>query len=227
MTKRAIVSSPAGAITVTQLPGVFYAQTLMVYNTTMPAAKFYGAAAQYNKPPGFGVGGNLLKIAGIVVAALVLLTAGYIGFNALTSGGRNDASRLVARERVLLSFLSTNQSMITSDDLKTVNSNAISLQTSDVYALQQGLKSNFSVTTIPDDITKSEADTTSAKTLATAKTQGRFDQAYVQLLRDKIATLQSLENGIFTSSNGSLKTAVQTNLDNLKIIDEQLAKLDL
>jgi len=195
----------------------------------MATGKFYGAAADYNKPPGLaGINrGNIFKILGLSAGALILIIVGYVAFTALTSAGRNDAARLVARERVVLNFMTSNQAALSSDDLKTITSNAISLQLSDIYSLQQGLKTSFSLTTIPDDITKSEADTTSAKALVTAKTQGQFDQKYIQLLRDKIAAAQNLTTSVQNGSSGAMKTATQTNLNHLKIIDEQLTKLNL
>jgi hypothetical protein len=200
----------------------------MVYTINMQSTnsgKYYGAAAQYNKSSGLGFGG-LLKIAGLVVGILVLITLGYFGYSALTSAGRNAAAQLVAREKQLLSFVATNQSALSSDDLKTVASNSISLFTSDGYSLLQVLK-GFGLSAVPDIIAKAEVDSTSAKTLATAKIQSQFDKVFVQLLRDKIAAEQSLARTVLDSANSNSKTLVQTHLSNLTTIDEQLVKLRL
>jgi hypothetical protein len=199
----------------------------MVYTVTMSDAKFYGAAAEYNKAPGSGLNARVLKLVLLVVAALVLITVGFFAFKAFTGASANDAARLVARERVLLSFINTNSATLVDEDLKTANSNTLSLLTSDGYALQNGLKTTFDITTPPDDITLSEADSTSAKTLLAAKTQSRFDQAYVQLLRDKVAAAQQLARTVLASSSGSMKVAAQTNIDHLTVIDTQLSKLSL
>lgn len=202
----------------------------MVYNEynmqpSSSTTKYYGAAAQYNKTSN-GLGG-LFKIIIIVLGVILLLSLGFIGFSLLTSAGKNDAARFWAREKQLLSFVTTNQSSITSDDFQTTNSNARSLLTSDLYAVQQSVKNSYGLTTIPDTIAKSEVDTTSATALQNATVQSRFDTVYVQLLRDKIASAESLARTVQNGSSDTLKTAVQTALNNLVIIDNQLAKLQL
>jgi hypothetical protein len=198
---------------------------LMVYNVAMQP-KYYGAAATYNKPGSGGLG-SLLKIIGIVVGVIVLLSLAFLGYNILTSGGKNTAAQLVARERQLITFMTTNQSSIKTDSFLTINSNGVSLVTSDHYALLQGLKTNYGLTAVPEEIAKSEVDSTSAKTLSTAKIQSRFDKVYLQLLRDKIAATQQLARSVLGSASGSLKTATENSIKNLTTIDEQLAKLVL
>lgn len=188
-------------------------------------SKYYGAAAQYNKSG--SPGGRLLKLGLLILLMIVLLSAGFIAFSALTSAGKNDAARLVARERQLVNFMTSNQSSIANDDLQTANSNALSLGTSDLYALQQGLRLSYGLSAVPDAIAKAEQDTTSATALRTAQVQSRFDSAYLQLLRDKIASTESLARSVLAGSGGTLKTAITTQLNNLVIIDNQLAKLQL
>ena len=188
--------------------------------------KYYGAAAQYNRPNSGGFG-MILKIIGLVVGVIVLITVGFFAFSALTSGGKNTAAQLVARERQLLSFMTTNQSTIDNDNFRTVNSNAMSLITSDHYSLTQGMKAAYGLAAPPEEITKAETDTTSKKTLDSAKIQSRFDQVYLQLLRDKVASTQQLARSVQSSSSGTLKTAAETTVRNLTTIDEQLAKLQL
>ena len=188
--------------------------------------KYYGAAAQYNKPAGTPIG-MILKFIGIGVGVIVLITVAFFAYSALTSGGKNTAAQLVAREKQLLSYLTSNQGSITSDVLRTANSNAISLLTSDSYALAQGIKTAYGLATVPDAITKAEADTTSKKTLDTAKIQSRFDRVYLELLREKVAATQQLAQTVLASSSGSLKTAVETTISHLTTVDEQLAKIQL
>lgn len=196
----------------------------MVYTTTMqPNAKYYGAAAQYNKTGGSNFG-NLLKIAGLVAGVILLLVSAFLAYDFITSAGKNTAAQLVARQKQLLSFVTTNQENITDDTLKTVNSNAISLLNSDSYALLQGLKS-VGLSVVPEAITKSEADSTSAKTLTNAKVQGNFNQVYLELLREKIAATESLARTV--QGNGSMKPATQKLLTDLSAIDDQLAKVQL
>ena len=107
------------------------------------------------------------------------------------------------------------------------NSNAVSLLTSDAQVLQKGLKTNYGLLAVPDEIAKTEIDTTSATVLRTAQVQSRFDAAYVQLLRDKITSTESLARTVLAGASGTLKTAVQTALNNLVTVDNQLAKLQL
>lgn len=189
-------------------------------------SKYYGAAAQYNKKPS-SPGGRLLKIGLLVVLTIVVLSAGFIAFSALTSGGKNDAARLSARQRQLILFLTANQKSIGNDDFQTVNSNAISLATSDLYAIQQGLSTAYGLTSVPDAIARSEIDTTSTPVLKDAQIQSRFDTVYLKLLRDKITSTESLARSVMAGAGGTLKTAIQTELNNLIAIDNQLAKLQL
>lgn len=188
--------------------------------------KYYGAAADYNRPPSTGLG-KILKLVGLVVGIIVLITIAYFAFMALTSGGRNSAATLVAREKQLTTFMTTNQATLENDNLRTINSNGSTLITSDHYALTQGMKAAYGLTSPPEDITKAEADTTSKKTLDTAKIQSRFDTVYVELLQEKIASTQQLARSVRDSSSGALKTAAEATIKNLTTIDEQLAKLQL
>lgn len=187
--------------------------------------KFYGAAAQYNRPNNGGLG-QILKIIGLVAGVLLLLTGAYFAYGLFTSGSKNSAAQLVARQRQLLSFMTTNQNSITNPDFKTINSNAISLATSDNYSLTQGLR-NYGLTAVPEAVAKLEVDTTSSKTLATAVIQSRFDAVYLQLLREKIAATQQLGQSVLGSAGGTMKTALQTTLSHLTTVDETLAKLQL
>jgi len=188
--------------------------------------KYYGAAADYNRPKGTGLG-QILKIFGMVVGAIVLITIGYFVVSALTSGGKTSVATLVAREKQLVLFLTQNQSAIQDDRLQTITSSATSLINSDQYTLTQGMKATYGLTAVPEEIAKTETDTTSKKTLDTAKIQSRFDQVYVGLLRDKIASTQQLARTVQGQSSGNLKTAAETTIKNLTTIDEQLAKLQL
>lgn len=188
--------------------------------------KYYGAAAQYNRPKGTGLG-QILKIIGMVVGGIILITIGYFVVSALTSGGKTATATLVARERTLVSFLTQNQGTIANDNLQTIASNATSLLNSDHYALTQGMKAAYGLAAPPEDITKSEADTTSKKTLDTAKVQSRFDQVYVELLREKLASAQQLARTVQGQSSGNLNKAAAVTIKNITTIDEQLAKLQL
>lgn len=188
--------------------------------------KYYGAAADYNRPKSTGLG-KILKIIGLVIGVIILITVGYFIFTALTSGGKNSAATLVAREKQLVSFLTTNQAGIGNDNLKTIASSATTLLNSDQYALTQGMKAAYGLAAPPDEITKAEADTTSKKALDTAKIQSRFDQVFVELLRDKLASTQQLARTVQGQSSGTLKTAADTAIKNITTIDEQLVKLQL
>jgi len=188
--------------------------------------KYYGAAAEYNKSRNIGLG-QIIKIIGLIIGLIIFITIGYFVFTALTSGGKDSAATLVARERVVLSFLTTNQATIENDTLKTITSNAASLLSSDHYSLTQGMKAAYGLVAPPEEINKAEADTTSKKTLDTAKVQSRFDVVYMELLREKLASAQQLARTVQGQSNGVLKTAADTTIKNITTIDEQLAKLQL
>ena len=206
-------------------PPLFAAIFLRLVYTTDMQPKFYGAAAQYNRSNRGGLG-QILKIVGLVVGVIILISIAFIVYNLLTSGSKNSAAQMVARQRQLLTFMTNNQASITNPDLKTINSNATSLESSDNYAITQGLRT-FGLTAVTEAITKLEADSTSSKTLAAAVVQSRFDAVYLQLLREKIAATQQLANTVLPNANGSMKTAIQTMIANRTTIDEKLAKLQL
>lgn len=217
------LQAPGLPFVCTRLGVIFYPAGLVYTKAMQPNAKFYGAAAEYNKTSGPNLG-NIFKIAGIVVGAIVLIAVGFFVFNLITSGSKNSAAQLVAREKQLLSFVTTNQDSIASDDFKTVNSHATNLLTSDGYALQQGLIA-LGLAAVPEQIAKAEADTTSAKTLATATSQNNFDAVYLELLREKIAATESLARTVQSGTTGKMQAAATTLLTNLSAIDEQLATL--
>jgi hypothetical protein len=207
-------------------PGVVYFFMPQGVIIKLMQPKYYGAAAEYNKPQSTGLG-KILKLVGMVVGIIVLITIAYFAFMALTSGGRNSAATLVAREKQLITFMTSNQATIENDNLRTINSSGSTLITSDHYALSQGLKASYGLATPPEEITKAEADTTSKKTLDNAKIQSRFDVVFVELLQEKIASTQQLARTVRDGSNGALKTAAEATIKNLTTIDEQLAKLQL
>ncbi len=186
--------------------------------------KFYGAAAQYNKPSDSKLGA-VLKIAGLVLLILVLITAGYYLVTALTSTNKNQAARLVAREKQLVSYISTYSKSITDDSLSTVSSNAYALATNDYYALQQGLKSSYSLSAVPDSITAEEADSTSESKLATAQSQNKFNEVYASLLKSKVTSAKTLALEVASNSSGKMKTAANTTAEHLTEISDQLTAL--
>lgn len=186
------------------------------------SSRYYGAAANYNKPH-FKIG--LIGIISLVLGVLILLVIGFFVVNLATSGPRTEAMKLIAREKNFLKFLTDNQKSITNEDLSVVNSSAVSLQTSDFYSLQKGIKNNYNVDEIPDEVFTAEADTTSKDKLATAKTKIEFDQVYVQIVHDKIASIQQLADTVNQNAGGSFKTAIDTNLANLKVVDQKMTQI--
>lgn len=191
--------------------------------TKIMQPKYYGAAAQYNKPSGLGLG-NFFKIGGIVLGAIILVTIGYFVIMSFANAGQETAATLVAREKQLVTFITTNQKDITDDNLSTVNSNLLSLATSDAYALQQGLKSSYGLTAVPEAITKQESDTTSAAKLTTAKAQAQFNKVYLELLKSKIASIKEAAQEVTTTSSGSMKTAAETTINHLTTIQQKLTQ---
>lgn len=197
----------------------------MVYNTTMQP-KYYGAAAEYNKG-GPSLNSRVLRLTLLVLGIIVLITVAYFIVSLISNGPRDNAARLLARNRQLLVFMANNQKSLNSEDTKTVTTNAISFAYSDNYAISQGLATNYNLTTVPDVISKSEVDTTSAALLTTATINSRFDAEFVQLLRDKIAADLQLAHQVQGSVGGTLKAAVGTAIGHLNTTDEQLARLKL
>jgi hypothetical protein len=191
--------------------------------------KYYGAAANYNKPVGGKSGlGGILKIFGIFVGAVIVLAVGFSIVNSLSKGPQENFERLIARESDLLKLMDKQKDNIRNSDLRTINATGTLLTAGDVGALNKRLTASFGAEGVSESIAAAETDTTSEATLGNAVITGTFDKTYVGILRDKIASASGLARTLVSSVSGdATKQAVQKTLDNLEAIDTQLSKLPI
>jgi hypothetical protein len=191
--------------------------------------KYYGAAAEYNKPVSGGGGGlsGILKIFGIFVGAILLIAIAFTVVNSIGKGPSNEFARLVARTTELQTLLDKQKPNIRSSDLKTINATGQILMAGDVAALSEQLTVAFGAEGVPEDITAAEADPTIETTLKNAGLTGTFDKVYVGVLRDKIASSYDLANTLLGSASGDTQAAVQKTIDTLTSLDSQLEKLQI
>lgn len=188
--------------------------------------KYYGAAAQYNKPAGGPTGlGTILKIFGIFVGAIIIIAVGFSIFATFSKGPQNDFAKLVARMDNLRALLDAKSGNIRSSDLKTINANALLLVSGDASLLTKQLQSSFDLKEVPPDIAASVDDPSIDTTLDNAVLTGTFDKAYVAVLRDAIAKTYDLAQDLQGAGGTATKEAVKKTIESLTAIDEQLSRL--
>lgn len=190
--------------------------------------KYYGAAAQYNKPVGGGGGlSGILKIFGIFVGAIILIAVAFSIVSTINQGPSNEFARLVARVTELQTLLDKQRPNIRSSDLKTINATGQLLIAGDAAALNKQLTASFGLEAVPEAITAAEADPTAETTLKNASLTGTFDKVYVGVLRDKIAASYDMANSLLSSASGDTQAVLKKTLETLDALDAQLEKLQI
>jgi hypothetical protein len=190
--------------------------------------KYYGAAAEYNKPGGFQFNRRLVFIIVGVLGLIIILWIGTALISAITSGPQRETAKLLARETKLQELVGKSKDRIRSGDLKKVNADANLLLLSDTVTLKGLLQKAYNLDRIPTEIEKAEVDSATDTELKDAERLGKFDRTYVEALRAKVAaSLQLAQTVLSSTSNQSLKAALEQNISNLKTIDDQLAELKL
>ena len=188
--------------------------------------KYYGAAADYNKPSGFQFNSRILIIALgglLIVVLLIVIVAVIAGIN--SAPGR-DLATLVARESELQSLLDKNKTKINDGDLRKANADANLLLLSSSITLTDYMTSVYGLKTIPTDISAAEADTTATEDLKAAEQVGKFDSTITQIARTKLAdTITQAKKVLGEVGNQELKAAIQNTITSLQSADDQLAKL--
>ncbi len=191
--------------------------------------KYYGAAADYNKPKGAGLmfDKRLLMMLGLAVVVITVISIGFGLLNAAASAPKNDLQALVARENSLNDFMKTNQPGIHSQSLSIINAEAQLLVGGDTYALTAALSSQYGIDKIAAEFTAAEVDATSASALGTAAINGRFDQTYVSMLQDKLAATQTLAQKIKDGNGGDIGALVDRTIKTTQSLSKRLADLQL
>jgi hypothetical protein len=192
--------------------------------------KYYGAAAEYNKPAGGSAGGlsGILKIFGIFIGAIIVIAVVLSIVSSIGKGPQNDFARLVARMSSLQNLLDKQKGNIRSSDLRTVSATALILVSGDTSTLAKQMRVSFGLEAVPEDITAAETDTTTDPELKKAQLTGGFDREYVTVLRDKIAAAYQLAETLKAAGgNDATIDALNKTLVSLDALDSQLTKLAL
>jgi len=179
-------------------------------------ARYYGAAADYNKPASSMLPRILILVGG-VVAVIIFIFIAFQFISSLTSGPKKELEQLAARQQALAGFTAEYQANISDSKLAKANSEAIVLSTSDSASIvgQTG-------TEVSEDALALELDTTSAALLSTARQNGRFNDEYRKILQSKIAASLQLAQSLQQKTSDELNIALQQVVANLKSIDNEL-----
>ncbi|HSE29053.1 MAG TPA: hypothetical protein VLA77_00505 [Candidatus Saccharimonadales bacterium] len=181
-------------------------------------ARYYGAAADYNKPGGSGIFRRILLLAGGLILLIILISVAFAVINSISSGPRRELEQLAAREQSLIAFTTTYQASITDSALTKINSETTTLVTSDWVSLMGDL----GLEELSEEAIALEADTNATK-LETARQAGRFNDEYQTTLQTKIAAqLQLALSAQQKTSNPQLSATLERTISNLQALQEQL-----
>ena len=170
--------------------------------------------------------GNRRLMIGSAVGIVVVLIAGVVLMNANNDPVQSGLERLSVRYGTLVSLTQASAGRIRDDGLAKLNAEAITLFTSDNASVSTLVKSRFG--TIPDDIKKTEADTTSTAQLQKAYLLNQYDATYASLLQTRFASTLSLITKVQSqSSNSETLRLLKTMHSNLSALQDRLSKLNL
>ena len=165
----------------------------------------------------------VIGLGAAMVIALILFVLSVLG-----GSGRSDITTLTVRADNLQALAEASQKRIKSQDLGSINVDTNLLTSSDSTKLHSILLKKFGIKNVPSNIIKNELDTDSDQKLKDAELLNKFDLAYRQLLRDKIASVLTLARKIQAETGDkNVNQAVATIITNLTTIDKQLAALSL
>jgi hypothetical protein len=195
--------------------------------------KYYGAAAQYNKPPSLSGGGGIdvkkiLLILGLVIFVIIILVAGISFINGAAKGPQDDFVSLAARTSNLAGMLEKNRSNIKNGDLKKINAEATTLMLSDSVELSGQATTLFGVAEIPEAVTAAQAFTTAEESLDKAKVSGTFDRTYVLEITAAIDSTYGLAKKVREAvTSKEAQAALDRSMTNMIVLNDQLAKVQL
>lgn len=197
---------------------------LLRYNSDMSDsnARYYGAAASYNKPTNSNPIKTIGLLAGGLVAFLLVVFVVFQVFAAITSGPKRELEQLIAREQDLVALTVKYETQVTDPALAKINSEATILITSDVVSLTSQLQKEFGAEAPSEATVTAETDTTSEAKLQSATQNGRFNEEYRAILGQKVAASLELAQIVQQSSSGDLTVALDKNIANLTYLADQL-----
>lgn len=182
-----------------------------------PNSRYYGAAADYNKPGGSNKLQRIAILIGGAVLLLILIAVAFQVIGSISSGPKRELEQLAAREQSLMVFTIANQGFITEPALAKANSEASILTGSDTSSLLAYL----GVQELSESTLALEADTSEAQ-LETARKSGRFNNEYRTLLQTKVAATLQLAQSVQAKSSNELNAILEQLIINLQAVESQL-----
>lgn len=165
----------------------------------------------------------------LIVLAIGLIIVLAIGGGLMVLSKSNNPitqmQRLSVRLDTLQALLKEGTKNVRNPDLKKVQTDASILVAGDAASIGQAIEV-AGVKKIPKDITALEADATTFATLADAKFNGHFDDAYIKALSLKLESTMALMREVQAKTgNAQLKAALSLAYGHHSGILDQLSKL--
>ncbi|HSE60900.1 MAG TPA: hypothetical protein VLA88_01240 [Candidatus Saccharimonadales bacterium] len=195
--------------------------------------KYYGAAAQYNKPAGFssggGVGGKkIAMLAGLILFVIIIIVGGLSLVTSLSKGPQDDFVALAARTSNLQALLEKQKPTIKNADLKKLNAEATTLLITNSNDLSEQASKLFGVAEIPETVTEAQGMGDAEEALEKAKLSGTFDRVYITTVTDKVnGTFDLAKKMSDAVSSQDAKAVLEQTMANLVLINDQLSKIQL
>lgn len=162
----------------------------------------------------------------LVVGGLVAVVVGAVLLMASQDNSGQLQQRLYARQATTLKLVADGQKNISDDDLAKINSELSIILNGDNKALTTALKT-AGLKKIDAAIKSAEADTESFEALATAKLNAQYDDAYRNMLTQKLETLHALLKEVHSKTrSSSLKTAIAAEYKHLTPYINALTELE-
>lgn len=188
--------------------------------------KYYGAAADYNKPGGLQFSRKFLLIGLLILLVIVALMVGAAIISGINATPGRDLATLISKQSALQSLLDKNKTKIKDGDLRKANADTNLLLLSSTTTLTTYMTSIYGLKVVPSSIAAAEVDSTAADNLKAAEQVGKFDSTLTSIARTKLADSLAQANKVLSEvGNQNLKDAIQNTITALESADQQLAKL--
>lgn len=181
---------------------------------------YYYQPPSVQKKPLFSLTKRTLLFSAIGVFAVIM--AIIMLFASRGGGAGDDLALLVARQDQLVDLAETSHETISSSDLRKINADAKLFLQSDALVLQDVMEQNGTAK-VPKKITESVTNDYEQR-LTDAKSAGRFDSSYADVLSQKIEAQQALISSVYKKSGTKTKAKLSPVYDSLEVLLEQLQK---
>ncbi len=188
--------------------------------------RYYGAAANYNKPGGTLFNPKLLMIGGLALVIIIVIFVAIAVISGINAGPSRDLATLVAQQTDLQTLTEKSKDRIKSGDLRKVNADASLLLLSDTITLTGYLNSLYSITAIPPEVLAAATDPDTEGDLKTAEQTDKFDIVYIAVINQKLNSIREQVQKVQTQvGNKDLKTTLDATLATITSLQGQLSEL--